>query len=173
MFWFLIIALIISMFWVIVGILLYILPLFFGAPYEGSGRKKVADIIKISKIKKGEKVVDLGSGDGRIVIAFAKQGITAHGYEINPLLVLISKFKTRRIKNAKIYWKNFWKVDLGDYDIIVLFQYGTIMKKLEEKLKKEIKKSAKIISYHWKFPNLKIKEKIRDIYLYSPESKNL
>lgn len=167
MIYFLILALVISIFWMILGIMFYIFPLFFGAPYEGSGKRKVEDIVKLANAKAGEKVIDLGSGDGRIVIAFAKKGIEAHGYEINPILVLASKYKTRKLKNAKIHWKSFWKSDFGEYDVIVLFQYKKFMKKIENKLKKEMKKSAKIVSYHWKFPNLKIKKNIGDIYLYS------
>jgi tRNA G37 N-methylase Trm5 len=165
---FLIAILIVGVFWVIVGFMFYIIPLFFGAPYEGSGVQKVRDIVKISGAKKDDKVVDLGSGDGRIVIAFAKKGAVIHGYEINPFLVLASRIKIRKnkLKNVKIFWKNFWKVDLGKYNVVVSFQYKTIMNKLQTKLKKELKKSAKVISYHWKFRDWKISKKIGDVYLY-------
>jgi hypothetical protein len=168
MFWFLISALVISAFWMIIGIMFYIVPLFFGAPYEGTANKKIDDIIKISKIKKGEKIADLGSGDGRIVIAFAKLGIESHGYEINPLLVLASRYKIKKLKlnNAFIHWESFWKANLKKYDAIILFQYKTLMKNIEEKLKKELIRSSKIISYHWKFPDEKIAKNIGDVYLY-------
>ena len=165
---FLIAALIISSFWVIIGFTFYIIPLLFGAPYEGSGKKKVEDIIELAKAKKGDKIVDLGSGDGRIVIEFAKKGIESHGFEINPLLVLASRYKIKKLKlkNAFIHWKSFWKVDLGKYDIVVLFQYKTIMEKLKKKLEKELKKNVSVVSYHWKFRNLKISKEKGDIYLY-------
>ena len=165
---FLIIALMISVFWVIIGFMFYIIPLFFGAPYEGTGKKKIEDIVKLAEVKKDEKVVDLGSGDGRIVIAFAKKGIEVHGFEINPLLVLASRYKIKKLKlnNAFIHWKNFWKEDLGKYDVIILFQYKTIMSKLKNKLEKELQKSARVISYHWKFKDLKIIKNKGDVYLY-------
>ncbi|MEN7982440.1 MAG: methyltransferase domain-containing protein [Nanoarchaeota archaeon] len=164
---FLIAALIISIFWVIIGFMFYIVPLFFGAPYEGTGKKKIEDIIELANVKKEDKIVDLGSGDGRIVIAFGKLGIEAHGFEINPLLVLVSKYKIKKMKlnNVFIHWKSFWKENLEKYDVIILFQYKTLMKKIEDKLKKELKFS-RIISYHWKFPNFTISKKIGDIYLY-------
>lgn len=165
---FLIVALIVSSFWVIIGFMFYIIPLMFGAPYEGTAKKKIKDIVKLARMKKGENVVDLGSGDGRIVIAFAKEGFEAHGFEINPLLVLASKYKIKKLKldNAFIHWKSFWKEDLGKYDLIILFQYKTIMKKLGKKLKKELTKPSKIVSYHWKFKDWKIVKKIGDVYLY-------
>jgi len=165
---FLILALIISSVWIIIGIIFYIVPLFFGAPYEGTGKKKIEEILKISHVKKGDKIIDLGSGDGRIVIAFAKKGIESHGFEINPILVLYSRYKIKKanLKYAFIHWKSFWKADLKKYDIVILFQYKTLMERIEKKLKKELKNSAKIISYHWKFPNYKVIENKDDIYLY-------
>lgn len=163
---FLIVALIISSFWMILGIMFYIIPLFFGAPYEGTGKKKIGDIIELAKAKKGDKIVDLGSGDGRIVIAFAKKGIETHGFEINPFLVLASKWKSRKLDNAFIHWESFWKEDLRKYDVVILFQYKTIMSKLKKKLAKELKKSSKIVSYHWKFKDWKISQKKGDVYLY-------
>ena len=47
-----------------------------------------------------------------------------------------------------------------------MFQFSTIMKRLEKKLKKELKPSARIISYYWKFPNWKIKNKKENIFVY-------
>jgi cyclopropane fatty-acyl-phospholipid synthase-like methyltransferase len=147
----------------------FILPFLVGAPYEGIREKPLKQMVKISNVKKSDTSVDLGSGDGRIVIAFAKKGIKAVGYEINPFLVLYSRRKIRKLKlqnKAKIYWKNFWNVDFGKYSIITTFQYFTVAKKLEDKINKECKKETKIISHYWKFPNLKIKKQVDKIYFY-------
>ncbi|RLG10815.1 SAM-dependent methyltransferase [Candidatus Pacearchaeota archaeon] len=144
-------------------------PWIYGAPFEPTSNKKLKQIIKLANIKKSEKAVDLGSGDGRIVIEIAKKGAEAHGFEINPFLVFLSrrKIKKQGLENkAFIHWKNFWKEDLGEYDLIVMFQFSTIMKRLEKKLKKELKPSARIISYYWKFPNWKIKNKKENIFVY-------
>ena len=57
---------------------------------DSSGAKKeaVSTIIKLAQIKKNETVVDLGSGDGRLLFASAKKGAYAIGYELNPFMVL-------------------------------------------------------------------------------------
>lgn len=147
----------------------YIFPWFFGAPYEGTSKKKIKKIIRLAGIKKTDIAVDLGSGDGRLVIAMAKKGAEAHGYEINPLLVYLSRRKIKQAglqKKAFIHWKSFWDVNLSKYNVIVMFQFYTIMKKLQKKLGKEAKKSSRIISYYWKFPDWKIIRKIENIYLY-------
>ena len=150
------------------------MPIIFGAPFQPTSKYKIKKIIKLASAKKGDKILDLGSGDGRIVMSFAKKGLESHGYEINPLLVFISRRKIRKENlqdKAFIHWGNFWKENIDKYDVIILFQIGYIMNKLENKIKKEAKKNVKIISHDWKFPNLKISKKISKIYLYKIRKK--
>lgn len=145
-------------------------PWLFGAPYEPTSEKKLKKIMNLARIKKGDKAVDLGSGDGRIVIAMAKAGAIAEGYEINPFLVLLSKWKIKKAglnDKAKIYWKSFWNINLSNYDVIVMFQFHTIMKKLEKKLLNETKKNTRIVSYYWKLPSWKFIKRTENIYLYN------
>ncbi len=147
----------------------FIFPFFIGAPYEGIKEKPLKEMIKIANPKKDDLILDLGSGDGRVVIEFAKKGIGAVGFEINPFLVIYSKRKIKKLgleKLAKIHWKNFWKENFKKFSIITTFQYFTISKKLENKILKECKKGTKIISHYWKFPNLKIEKEKEKIYLY-------
>ncbi len=155
---------------IVIFTLFFIWPWLFGAPFEPTSNKKMKKMIKLAKLKKTDKVVDLGSGDGRLVIEMAKHGVKeSHGYEINPFLVLLSKLKIKRqglSKKAFIHWGNFWNKDLGKFDVIILFQFSTIMKRLKKKLKKELKKNSRIVSYHWKFPNWKPIKRLENIYLY-------
>ena len=160
------------LFLIVVAIILsifFVFPWLFGAPFEPTSERKLKRIIKLAKIKKGEKAVDLGSGDGRIVIEMAKKGAEAHGFEINPILVYISRRNIKRAGlqgKAFIHWKSFWNENLGNYDLIVMFQFHTVMKRLKEKLKKEIKNKTRVVSYYWKLPNMKITKKDQNIFLY-------
>ncbi len=150
-------------------IIFIFLPWRFGAPFEPSSRKGLKNIIKLANIKKTEKVAELGSGNGKIVIAFAKSGAEVHGYEVNPILVWFSRRKIKKLgleKKAFIHRKNFWKIDFGDYDIIVLFQVHYVMKKLAGKIKREAKKGTRVVSNTWKFPGKKPVKKICHVYLY-------
>lgn len=136
----------------------YIIPLFVGASYEGSSREIVEKMIEFSEVKKGERVAELGSGDGRLVIEFAKRGARVEGFEINPFLVLLSRRKIKKEgleKNAKIRWKSFWRVDLKEFDVVSVFQIGYVMPRLERKLKRELRKGARVVSNKWKFRNWK------------------
>ena len=55
-------------------------------PYFQTSRYRVATMVELANPKPEDLGADLGSGDGRIVIAFAKAGITMHGYEIDDAL---------------------------------------------------------------------------------------
>ncbi len=141
---------------------------FFGAPFQPSSNKATNEILELAKVKKGQKTADLGSGNGKIVIEFAKRGAEAHGFEINPLLVLWSRHKIKNLglKNAFIHWKNFMKQDFSDFDIVTSFQISYVMPELEKKLQRELKPKSKVISNTWKFPTWKPKRKLGIVYLY-------
>ena len=62
--------------------------IFFGAAYIPTSHSKIQKMLELSKIKSDDVVLDLGSGDGRILIACAKAGAKkCIGIEINPMLV--------------------------------------------------------------------------------------
>lgn len=166
-----------SLYWV--GVLLelvvllfagYILvrPIIRGAVYFPTKPKNVELMMDFLDFKKG-CVADLGSGDGRIVIALARAGIEAHGYEINPILVLYSKFKIKTLSlehKAFVHWKSFWRVDFSKFDAVVVYGFPSIMKDLGKKLEKELKSQTKIISNMYQFPKWEYEQKENGVYLY-------
>lgn len=69
-------------------------------------------------------ILDIGSGDGRIVIAGAQSGFKSHGVELNPWLVYYSRlsaFKNGVFKQTKFFRKDLWKFDTSLYDNIIIF----------------------------------------------------
>jgi len=155
----------------IIFIFFLILSFFTGAPYIVMRKKEAKRMIELAKIKKGEKVYDLGSGDGRLVIMAAKKGAKTIGFEINPFLVLISWVKILLAgvrKNAVVKWRNFWRQDISDADVILLYLITQYMKRMEKKLLKELKPGARVISYTFKFPNWKhsFYDKETKLYVY-------
>lgn len=130
--------------------------LLYGAPFVASADDQVEKMVKLAKIRKREKVVDLGSGDGRLLIALAQSGWEADGIEINPFLVWFSR---RKIKNLDlkdkidIYRKNFWNVDFSKYDVVMVYAIQHVMQNLEKKLRKELKPGSRVISNYFQFPH--------------------
>jgi hypothetical protein len=143
----------------IVGFLIYLIlrPMLFGAIYFPTMPGSIEVMLKFAEAKPGEMIADLGSGDGRILIAFAKAGVEAHGYEVNPLLVWRSRHAIHRAGldgKAIVHWKSFWRADLSGYRMVVAYGFPHIMKKLGEKLQRGMLPGTKVISNVFAFPTL-------------------
>lgn len=135
----------------------------------------VADMVALATLQPGERVADLGSGDGRIVVAFARAGAEAHGYESNLFLVLIARRKIRktRLGNiAHVHWANFWKVDLSPFNVVTIYGMPYLMKPLERKLQAELHPGARVLSNYFEFPNWTALRTQRDIHLYAVSGHN-
>ena len=151
-----------------------IIPLFFrGAPflpsYNRKGEGYLDGIINVlEKSGTNKKFIDLGSGDGRVVIKFARRGFLSYGVELNPFLVLWSNLKIKRlgIKSAKILWSNFWEFNLGGFDIIYFFHFNRVNRFLEEKIKREAKENAVIVSVGFPLENFKLIDKEGVFFIY-------
>ena len=108
------------MMWFIVAVVvLFGFVVFFGAPYVPSQRKYVRRAFEHFKLGPDDVLVDGGSGDGIVLRVAASFGAKATGYEINPVLVIISKLLA--ISNKKIDTKlaNFWNVQFPDATTLI------------------------------------------------------
>jgi precorrin-6B methylase 2 len=160
-------------FFITVGIIFlvlkYFLPVINGAPFLPTSQVRVKKMLELLDLKPGQKLIDLGAGDGRIITEAASRGIDAIGYEINPLLVLWGRWKIKKLglnSQAEIFWKNFWSIDLSQADAITVFGATAIMPKLEKKFLTELKPGAKICSYVFPLPNSQPLRHEEGIYLY-------
>lgn len=154
---------------IIYAAVLTIYSLLKGAPYAPLGSSRLKSMKQLLKLKSGEKVADLGSGDGRVVIALAGSGAQAHGYEINPFLVLISILKINKAGlkgRAYIHWKSYWHEDFSTFNAVTVYGITHIMAGMEKKLQNELKPGARIVSNHFQFPNWKKIKSKNDVHLY-------
>jgi len=125
--------------------------------------------------KSGNKLVDIGSGDGRIVHLAAQNGYKAHGIELNPWLVLYSKYRSLRLgirSTATFSRQDLWKSNFDTYDSIVIFGVEQMMNDLENKLSQEIKPECTVVACRFPFPNWKeiatIGEGVDSVWVYKP-----
>lgn len=146
---------------------LYIFDIFLPAPYVATKSEVVEKMVKVAQIKQGDRVLDLGSGDGRLIIEAAKLGAEATGIEKNPSLVLFSKIKAKiaRVK-VKILWGDITNYDLQNSDIIFLYLNAKMLSKLAPKIAKEAKKGTKIVSNTYEIPNFEYVGKFDNVFLY-------
>ena len=86
-------------------VLLFGFTVLFGAPFLPTLKGRTGDALDMLDLKPGELLLELGSGDGRLLREAAKRGIRSIGYELNPLLVIYSKillFKYRRLATIRL-----------------------------------------------------------------------
>lgn len=157
-------------------IIIYILgrPVVHGTIYAPTSNRSVAEMVKLADPKPGDRVIDLGSGDGRIVIAFAERGAMAVGYEINPLLVAKSRKNIERAEKARpeiasramIEWKSFWDADLSQFDIVIVYSLPHIIRDFKKKFDREMRPGAKVIMNVFEVPGWTPIGRERNILLY-------
>src|SRR3989344_7831551 len=107
---------------VFIGSIIMLVWLARGPFYVPTKRNYVPHIVKFLAIKQGEKAVDLGSGNGRLLIALAQAGAEAHGFEHTPLLVWRSRYNIKKAGltgKAFVHMNNFWNVDVSVFDGVV------------------------------------------------------
>jgi len=124
-------------------------------PFVPSKRKSVAAILAAAGDIAGKRVADLGSGDGRIVIACAQAGAQVTGYEINPVLVWYADRRIARSglrDRAVIERADFWKQDMSGFDVVIFYGVVYAMPRLEKKLRSELRPGARVIASHCAFP---------------------
>jgi hypothetical protein len=157
-----------------VGLGVYLLffvffPIGRGAIYDPSSLAEAGIMVDLAEVRPGDRAVDIGSGDGRIVILLARAGAEAHGWEINPLLVLKARSNIRRAGlagKAFIHWGNFWRADLSGFTLVTTFQVGFVMARLEEKLRTELAPNTRVVSHYWRFPGIRPERSRGNIHLY-------
>src|SRR5258706_13724431 len=137
-------------------------------PYFQTSRYRVATMVELANPKIGDKTADLGAGDGRITIAFAKVGVETHGYELDKPRAELAKqtIIKENLTNAFIHEKDFWHEDLSGYDIICCYPMPTIMGRLQRKLRDELKPGSRILLNYFPFVGWKEKKIKDNIYLY-------
>ena len=156
--------------WVI-GLLLvlayaFVLP--FGAPYLPTRRKESDQALDLINLKPGEVFVDLGCGDGRLLVLAATRGLRAVGYELNPFLAIYAWVRTRRYgRQVKVKWGNFWRADLSGADGVFVFLIGHHMKRLDRLIGRYSKnRQIKLVSHAFKIPDKQPSAKKGPLYLY-------
>lgn len=140
---------------------------FFGAPYLPTLSPQVAAALSLADLQKGEHLIELGCGDGKVLIAAAAAGYRVTGYELNPVLVVVSYARTWRYrKQVTVRWANFWRVRMPQADAIFVFLLPKYMGKLDKKIIQEFSKPVKLVSFAFKVPNRDVAKEQDGVLLY-------
>lgn len=132
------------------------------APYVPTKMYQIRKLLKIAGVKKGKTFYELGSGDGRVVYEAAKLGALSNGIEQSWLRIWYSRYKARKLKlsNAFFFHGNIFDRHYYPANIVYIYLLPQGIKKLESKLRKELKKGSIVITQTYHFPNWKPYKKI-------------
>lgn len=141
---------------------------FWGAPYLPTLNSQIEAAFALADIKAGQSLLELGCGDGRVLVAAAQHGVTAIGIELNPILVIIAKFKTRQYKALiKVKWGNYWWSKWPKTDVIFVFLINKYMLKLHNKIIQSKLRPVKLVSVAFSIPNQPAAAHKAGVYLYN------
>jgi SAM-dependent methyltransferase len=130
------------------------LPTIWGAPWLPSSLGTVRRMLDLARVRPGQKVVDLGAGDGRIVILAALLfKARAVGVEIDPVRCLLANTIIRLLglrDRARIEQGDLFGFDLSDADVVTLFLLSGTNHNLRSRLAGQLRPGAIIASH--KFP---------------------
>jgi len=85
-----------------------------GAPYAPTRGRAIAKAFDQVGVGQGDKVVDLGTGDGKVLLAAAQRQAQAIGFELSPIMWIIAYLRCLRKKNIKVRYQNFFKATLPE-----------------------------------------------------------
>ena len=129
------------------------------APYVASPERVVERMLELANIKPGEKVYDLGCGDGVILIAAVElYKAKAVGVEISPKLVAKARSSIRKAgieAEARVIQGDLLNVDISPADVVTLYLGTQLNEELRPRLEKYLKPGARVVSHDYAIPGWK------------------
>ncbi len=146
-------------------ILAFGVVIFFGAPYLPTLKPQAQAALELLDLRPGQTLLELGSGDGTVMLAAAKAGLNVVGIELNPFLCVVAWLRTRNYrKQVRIIWGDFWRVQWPDCDGVFTFLLDRFMPKLDKRMQ-EVKKP--LVSFAFKIPGRKPTAEKSGVFLYN------
>lgn len=123
------------------------------APNVGSPEQAIDRMLQVAKLKPGETLYDLGCGDGRILIAAAKQyKVKAVGIEISSRLAKIAAANVQDeglSKRVKVIHGDFMRADLSSANVVTLYLATSANDTLRPNLERFLKPKTRVVSYDY------------------------
>ena len=140
-----------------------------GAPFVRSKPERIRTMIELASITKDTRVVDLGSGDGSIVIEAARFGAIATGIEMNPFLIPYSRWRARRacVQDRTAFIRSdIMHYSLRDTDTVFVYLLPGVLSRMRAKLILELKPGSRIISNGFRIPDWTPIQEKDSVFLY-------
>lgn len=135
-----------------------------GAPYVPTLDAQAQAALELLSLKPGQTLLELGSGDGKVLVAASRAGLNVVGIELNPFLVAVSWLRTRRYRRqVRIIWGDFWRVDWPPCDGVFTFLLDRFMPRLDTRMQKV---HRPLVSFAFQIPGRQPDAAQAGVYLY-------
>jgi SAM-dependent methyltransferase len=119
-------------------------------PYVPTPEEVVDKMLELTNVGPGDYVIDLGSGDGRIVIAAAKRGAVGHGIDLNP--VRVKEASENAIKagvSDKVVFieGDLFEADVSKATVITMYLLSSVNLKLRPVLLEQLRPGTRLVSH--------------------------
>ena len=126
-----------------------------GGPYVPTPQIVVDQMLRMANVQAADYVIDLGSGDGVIVLTAATQfKASGMGVDIDPELVKLSNDSARKLgvaERARFFEQDVFKTDVSKASVVTLYLLPGMMLSLREKIFNELKAGARVVSHDYHF----------------------
>ena len=119
-------------------------------PYVPTPQDVVERMLDMANVKPGEYLIDLGSGDGRIVITAAQRGVRAYGVDINPQRVkeaLANAAKANVGDRATFEVKDLFDTDISKADVVTTYLLPLVNLDLRPRLLEQMRPGARLVTH--------------------------
>lgn len=120
-------------------------------PYLGTRPAVVAQMLEIAEVGPDDYVIDLGAGDGRILIAAARdRGARGLGIDIDPVMVRKARANAERAGVAdrvRFETTDLFKTDLSEADVVTMFLLPEVNLRLRPRLLAQLRPGARVVSH--------------------------
>lgn len=142
-------------------------------PYVPTPGNVVEKMLEMADVGPGDYVIDLGSGDGRIVIAAAKRGAYGHGIDIDPKRIKEARENARKAEvEGKVLFvqEDIFKTDFSRANVITMYLLNSVNLQLRSSLLTRLKPGTRVVSHDfdmndWK-PDNYVREETSNIYFW-------
>lgn len=119
-------------------------------PYVPTPYEVVEEMLDIAEVQPDDYVIDLGSGDGRIVIAAVKRGASGHGIDLDPERIAEArKNAAKEGVDDKVLFKeqDIFETDFSEASVITMYLLPSVNEKLRPRLLDELQPGTRIVSH--------------------------
>ena len=119
-------------------------------PYVSTPHSVVEKMLEVAEVGDGDYVIDLGSGDGRIIIAAARQGAFGHGVDLDPDRIREARSNAQRSNvSDKVMFvrEDIFKTDFSKANVVTMYLLSSVNLKLRPRLLDELEPGTRVVSH--------------------------